>query len=242
MNSRIVIGDIHGCYKTLLALVAKLPKDVPITLVGDLIDRGPSSKQIVQWAIDNNIDVVKGNHEQMAIDYVVNGDNPIWLMNGGVQALRSYGAEARIVATMYRDYEEIIWKNSEDEELFKKHVEWMKSLPLILEYKDVVNSEGRYLVVTHSNVTNSWKSYKKDLDPNNRFLTQNVLWGRPQTIKDAPEIYNIHGHTPVTNEPKIKVPFANVDTGAVFSHIEGHGNLSAIQYPEMTVFTQYDID
>ncbi len=35
-----IIGDVHGEYDTLLALVDKLPKDAKLIFVGDLVDRG----------------------------------------------------------------------------------------------------------------------------------------------------------------------------------------------------------
>ena len=62
----IIIGDVHGCYKTLIALIEKLPKDRNITFVGDLIDRGPGSKDVVEFVRKNNYRCVRGNHEDMA--------------------------------------------------------------------------------------------------------------------------------------------------------------------------------
>jgi len=41
--SRLIIGDVHGCYDELVDLFTKLPEDVPVTFVGDLVDRGPRS-------------------------------------------------------------------------------------------------------------------------------------------------------------------------------------------------------
>jgi len=58
-----IIGDIHGEYQTLLALVAKLPKDAKLIFVGDLIDRGLQSRELVEYIRKNNHQVVRGNHE-----------------------------------------------------------------------------------------------------------------------------------------------------------------------------------
>ena len=60
-----IIGDVHGCYKTLLALIKKLPKDIRICFVGDLIDRGENSKNVVEFIKSNNYDCILGNHKQM---------------------------------------------------------------------------------------------------------------------------------------------------------------------------------
>lgn len=38
-----IIGDVHGCFATLMVLISKLPKGVEIIFVDDLIDRGPDS-------------------------------------------------------------------------------------------------------------------------------------------------------------------------------------------------------
>jgi len=65
----IIIGDVHGCYKTLQALLAKilLNHNEQICFVGDLIDRGPKSKEVVDFVRDRGHLCVKGNHEDMAV-------------------------------------------------------------------------------------------------------------------------------------------------------------------------------
>jgi len=45
-----VIGDVHGMYHTLLALLNKLPANADIVFVGDLIDRGRYSADKKGWA------------------------------------------------------------------------------------------------------------------------------------------------------------------------------------------------
>jgi bis(5'-nucleosyl)-tetraphosphatase (symmetrical) len=60
------IGDIQGCYRTLKALVGKLPlkKRDQIWLAGDLVNRGPRSAKVLRWARDaENVSVVLGNHD-----------------------------------------------------------------------------------------------------------------------------------------------------------------------------------
>jgi serine/threonine protein phosphatase 1 len=214
-----------------MALLAKLPKGIPITISGDLIDRGPRSREVVQWCIDNNIDVTTGNHEDMMIE-----ESDVWKMNGGYQALESYGCQ--VVQTGY-GASTIYFPDDKMAEQFEAHKAYMKTLPTFIEYKDVVNAEGRYLVVSHSSINGVWKHRN---DPTNKYFKENVIWGRPATIKDVPEIYNIFGHTPVENGPKIKVPFANVDTGACFHGHKGYGVLTALQYPEMIVYQQENVD
>ncbi|MEA3522698.1 MAG: metallophosphoesterase, partial [Campylobacterota bacterium] len=96
-----VIGDVHGYYKTLLALVDKLPHDVKLVFVGDLIDRGRESAEVVKFVRENSHLCVMGNHEDMMVGYgallvkAYENEKPLsmyntWYSNGGVDTLRSY--------------------------------------------------------------------------------------------------------------------------------------------------------
>lgn len=68
---RIAIGDIHGCISTFKALINQLEisETDQIFLLGDLIDKGSSGKEVVDYAMELNtsgfqIYAVRGNHEQ----------------------------------------------------------------------------------------------------------------------------------------------------------------------------------
>ena len=63
-----VIGDIHGCWLTLELLLERIgwqPGRDELWLVGDLVNRGPSSLEVLRWASENrdDIKVVLGNHD-----------------------------------------------------------------------------------------------------------------------------------------------------------------------------------
>lgn len=97
MKNIAVISDVHGCFKTLMALVAKIPAGYEVVLCGDLIDRGPDSAGVVKWAIDNGIRTVIGNHEDLMLwhyarvhDGMPYTDRNIWMWNGGGMALQSW--------------------------------------------------------------------------------------------------------------------------------------------------------
>ena len=68
MSNHYIIGDIHGEYQKLLELIAKLPKDAKLIFVGDLIDRGLQSREIVAYIRKHKHQVVRGNHEQFMIE------------------------------------------------------------------------------------------------------------------------------------------------------------------------------
>ena len=60
-----VIGDVHGEYDALIKLVSKLPKDAKLIFVGDLVDRGSRSAEVVKFVRDGGHLCVMGNHEYM---------------------------------------------------------------------------------------------------------------------------------------------------------------------------------
>ena len=63
-----VIGDIHGCWQTLQRLLERIAWDHrrdDLWLVGDLVNRGPSSLDVLRWACSNSerLTAVLGNHD-----------------------------------------------------------------------------------------------------------------------------------------------------------------------------------
>jgi len=62
------IGDVHGCYRTLRKLLKKIEfakRDDRLWFTGDLVNRGPRSLEVLEWAADHDwrIESVLGNHD-----------------------------------------------------------------------------------------------------------------------------------------------------------------------------------
>lgn len=103
MPKTYFIGDVHGCCRTLKKLVTEKIKPVKEDLlyfIGDYIDRGPDSKEVVDYILELqmegfNVVTLRGNHEQMLLDSREGGRYLLlWLMNGGDKTLRSFGVES----------------------------------------------------------------------------------------------------------------------------------------------------
>lgn len=120
---RIVIGDVHGHYDGLMTLLEALAPgwDDRVYFLGDLIDRGPKSAQVVEFVKESSYQTLLGNHEQLMLDALPNGPVDLrswqaWLYSGGDATIASY-----------RDTGMMPYK----------HLEWMRSLPTHLDLGDI---------------------------------------------------------------------------------------------------------
>ncbi len=98
-NRSFVIGDIHGCFKTLSKMLfdeLKITKEDAIYFVGDFIDRGPRSKEVIDLLLElvekgYSINPIRGNHEEMLVQHYLGESPENWFNNGAEATLRSFG-------------------------------------------------------------------------------------------------------------------------------------------------------
>lgn len=135
-----VVGDIHGRAELLNQLIRDVPWDVrrdKIVFLGDLIDRGAGGPQVIERVMrlvdeNPNIVVLRGNHEQMMLDFFDRGDLS-WLMpeNGGIMTLAAYGADlAELTEALKR---KDVFRLLQGLRVPKSHIEFMRGLPLYHE-------------------------------------------------------------------------------------------------------------
>ncbi|MDX2232780.1 MAG: metallophosphoesterase family protein [Leptolyngbyaceae cyanobacterium bins.349] len=121
-HRRIIIGDVHGHYKGLMTLLEAIApgQHDQVYLLGDLIDRGPDSLQVVDFVQRSGYTCLLGNHEQLMIDSFPNG-RPFtpalqaWLYSGGRATVASYGESGILL----------------------DHLDWMKTLPTYVDLGDL---------------------------------------------------------------------------------------------------------
>jgi serine/threonine protein phosphatase 1 len=119
---QIIIGDVHGHFQGLMALIEYLdlnPED-QLYFLGDLVDRGPESAAVVKFVRTNNYPCLMGNHELLMLNAFPAGQAQSsgfmsWLYCGGRETINSY-------------------LNLDD---LRADLEWMKGLPLYLDLGDL---------------------------------------------------------------------------------------------------------
>ena len=116
-----VVSDIHGNAERLSALLRVLkqkhPKnDFMLTIIGDLLDRGDESAEIISLLSNNykNITVLKGNHEDLFMQFMENPEENYlyWQMNYAYPTIMSFAqVQANTYAPKYEKKSVNVLKN-----------------------------------------------------------------------------------------------------------------------------------
>jgi len=94
-----IIGDIHGRLSKIEKIISQISSyieaDDSIIFLGDYIDRGPASFEVIEFLIELSVKYktvfLTGNHENMFIRFVTKGDNyNNYIYNGGGYTIKSY--------------------------------------------------------------------------------------------------------------------------------------------------------
>jgi serine/threonine protein phosphatase 1 len=201
-----VFGDIHGMHDQFLELVGKLveefkdnpEQDLRLVFLGDYIDRGPKSKEVVDKIIslretfgDEAVITLKGNHEEMLLDAMRGGqdDLGLFMINGGLATMRSYGVSSpKDIPFAHKEFYRTCRNHYEDKLRYYVHAGVAPNLPL----REQSKYDG------HQGMSRQWIR-----DP---FLQ----------YKKRFEKYIVHGHTP-SLEAQVLDNRCNLDSGGVFS-------------------------
>jgi len=193
----IAIGDIHGLAQTLERLLARLPKEGVLVFLGDYIDRGPSSKAVVErlLALEKERECVflRGNHEAMALD-AIDGDleaQIAWQRNGGLPTLDSYDYD---IPDDHLDFlrrtrpyfltEQYIFVHGglepgkQPEEMQEPEMVWMREPFLSSDY-----DWGRLVIHGHTPIGNA----RPDIHPNRINLDTGAIYGGKLTALVLPQ-------------------------------------------------------
>lgn len=213
------VGDVHGHDVLYRALEARLVADAAriegqalIVLLGDVIDRGPRSADLVEHLVappPSGVSrvVLMGNHEDMFRRFIADPDTARdWVAWGGAETLASYGIHgdpARGYDLSARDLKARIATS-----VPPSHVAFYESLPLSLTLPDTVFAHAG------GSAERTWDDQGKD----------DLIWSDPRRLPDG--VFGrrvVHGHVPV-GRVEISDARIAVDTGAYES-----GVLSAVR-------------
>jgi serine/threonine protein phosphatase 1 len=111
------VGDIHGCRLKLDRLLAKLDwrpeNQETLVFLGDYIDRGPDSFGVVETVLGlknrypQEVVLLKGNHEQMFMNYITGQEEILLTANGVALTMRSYSENTPFPVSHYQFYQDL---------------------------------------------------------------------------------------------------------------------------------------
>jgi serine/threonine protein phosphatase 1 len=217
--SLIAIGDVHGCARTLRALLARLAPAASdhIVFVGDYVDRGPDTRGVIQTCIELAKRVpctfLRGNHEAIMLDALA-PNAPIdavahWHQSGGGATRDSY--PGGVIAPEHLAFLEAT-------ELFYDAPDFFFVHAGIQPWRTVAQSAAQA-----SPDVLLWTREHIGTEP------RDVVWEKPVVC----------GHTP-RSEPIDREHLVMIDTGCAYATRPGMGRLCAVRLPERQfVFADY---
>lgn len=206
------IGDVHGHLELLTEMHARIaeeigrdnPADWRIIHLGDLVDRGPDSRGVIEYlmaatARDNRIVVLTGNHDAAFLDFLAEPDpESLFARHGGVETAGSYGVVLRTgdSAALRASHSELARAVPDS------HQRFLRSLPRSASFGD--------FFFCHAGIRPGIALDRQD--------PQDLIWIRNEFLNYPglhPKVV-VHGHTPQA-EPEVMANRVNVDTGVYYS-------------------------
>ncbi len=238
---RIAVSDIHGCIKTFRALLEDqvvLTKKDHLFLLGDYVDRGPDSKGVLDHIMKlqgegYQVTCLKGNHEQMMYNaWKDPNDAPLWLVNGGQQALNSFETDdPAAIPEKYINFIDRLDYFVEADRFIFVHA------GLNFKGDEEDKGQGQFLWRMHNPL--------KDTEPMMwiRWWYSDIDW---HWLRDR---VIVHGHTPRTNDEiwdmydeLSQSQVIDIDNGCFARNHPGMGQLCAFDTTNLDLFFQENID
>lgn len=145
MGRTFCIGDIHGCAAALAGLLKAIRpnSDDTVVTLGDYVDRGPQSSQVLEILTDliskTQLIPILGNHEVMMINAFEGKDAMrYWLSHGGDQTVQSYGGDIGNMPPHHRMFLQHCRKFHEINDHFFVHASYRPDLDLEQQPDDVL--------------------------------------------------------------------------------------------------------
>ncbi len=212
------VGDIHGRADLLAARHDHILDDAAaaaagrkvLVYLGDYVDRGPWSFEVVDMLIEaplEGFEIVhlKGNHEDFLLRFLEEGpeedsEADLWFINGGDFTLQSYEVPLLTLPFGLAGLETV--RSAFRAALPQSHREFFEGLKMI-------HVEGDYLFV-HAGIRPGVPLDEQD--------EEDLLWIREGFLDSDDDFGHmvVHGHTPEV-DPDVHPNRIGIDTGAVFN-------------------------
>ena len=192
-----LVGDLHGCRslldKQLFVVRFDTQQDLLVS-VGDLIDRGPDSLACLRLLVEPWFRCVRGNHEEMALAALRQGETQLWKRNGG----------------------DWFWQISvQQRAAAQRYLLLCQELPLIMH----ITLDERITVIAHADYPASHYAWQQPVDEYQVVWGRDRIYrlqrGQGEEIAGADDFY--FGHTPL-DHPLTRWNQHYIDTGAVFGN------------------------
>ncbi|MGE8202976.1 metallophosphoesterase family protein [Heyndrickxia sp. NPDC080065] len=185
----LAISDIHGClneFKELLAKVKFVPNNDQLILLGDYMDRGKYSKEVIYFVKElveeQGAIALKGNHDQLFCDWL---NDPIEKQNsyfriGGLETIKSFLEDIDNDNVNEKTYQE--WANK-IQESHNEIIGFIENLPYFYETND--------FIFIHAGINPEHEDWKLTTE-------HEMVWIRGPFL-DVDHSFDhtfIHGHTP----------------------------------------------
>jgi serine/threonine protein phosphatase 1 len=207
------IGDIHGRLDLLQSVESRIishgarrQRPAIVMCLGDYIDRGPQSRQVLDHLIKRlpapfyRI-CLCGNHDDIFLSFLQDDAfDPLWLEFGGDKTLESYGIDSSYLLKMDPSGRDL--KRIARQTIPEAHVAFLQKLPIAV-------SIGRNLFV-HAGIVPGKPLYEQS--------DSDLMWIREPFLSEGPlqDIMVVHGHTPASDF-QYGPNRVGIDTGAFAS-------------------------
>lgn len=228
------IGDIHGCYLTLMGLLEKIPKEQNrIIFLGDLINKGPRSYEVYAFVRNNGYEMVVGNHEFLCVNRHQSAMGQLWLRQGGWETTLS--VRKHTGSTDDRQVQTVL-----------SQMAWFfEQQPAFLE----IPTASGVLLATHAGISRKLfrqNNYRHELCLRvDSRLPDSPLFNK-KPLAQIPGYIQVIGHQPTEMAPKEVEGNYLLDSGCVYDK-RGMGYLSALMFSlnkrtPPIIFRHYNID
>ncbi|OPH62191.1 metallophosphoesterase [Paenibacillus ferrarius] len=195
MRRTLVISDIHGCHTKFLKLLEHVkhdPAEDKLILLGDYMDRGLKSKEVIETVKNlvehHKVVALRGNHDQMFLDAINGQDDYIFLHNGGINTIESYCGLNWFENHSGFDFNRYLEAKDFIKRHYHEHIAFIDSLPFY--------HEDESHIYVHAGLSpyyteKDWKSQP----------TENFLWIRDIFLANKTPFSKtiVFGHTPTIN-------------------------------------------